>query len=145
MKILLALAISLAAFNSFASGSDAVNKLTSYLPIGSYTGSTDQGTACLVSVSEVNYPKKDIQVRVIEGNNDLTKLVTEGSEFGFKDYKKEFIQIDHTIVGNDDVNYVERIIRTVNAGDNKLYVVVSFSAVFNTNTDTQVAECIINL
>jgi hypothetical protein len=145
MKILLALAMTLAAFNSFASGSSAADKLTSYLPIGNYTGSTDQGTACSVSVSQVNYPKKDIQVRVIEGNIDLTKLIVDGSEFGYKDYKREFIQTDHTVIGNDDVNYVERIIRTVNAGDNKQYVVVSFSAVFNTNADTQVAECIINL
>lgn len=145
MKILLALAMSLAALNSFASDSSAVDKLTSYLPVGSYSGATDQGSACQVNVSEVNYPKKDIRVRVIEGNNDLSKIIANGSVFRYRDYKKEFIQSDHTVIGSDDVNYVERIIRTVNAGDNKLYVVVSYSTMLNTNAETQVAECVINL
>ena len=145
MKILLALAICLTSFGSFAANTTAVDKLTAYLPIGSYSGKTDQGVACLVFVSEVNYPDNDIQVRVIEGSHDLTKLVAAGSEFSYKDFKKEFIQTERTLINDDDTTYVERIIRTVSAGNKRQYVVVAFNTVINTQSDNQVAECIINL
>lgn len=145
MKILLAVAICLTTVCSFAASTNAVDKLTTYLPVGSYSGKTDQGRACSVSVNEVNYPDKDIQVRITEGKKDLTKLIAAGSEFSYKDYKKEFIQTERTLINDDDTTYVERIIRTVNAGDNKLYVVVSFNTVINTESDEQVAECVINL
>lgn len=145
MKILLALVLTFVSLSSFAKSSGAVDKFTSFLPVGEYSGVNDQGVSCQVSVGEVNYPKKDIQVRVVVGNTDLTKLIEDGSEFGYKDYKREFVQTDRNQVGSDDVNYVERIVRTVSAGDKKQYVVVSYSVVMNTDRNDEAAECIVDL
>lgn len=146
MKILLALVLSFAAVSAFADGvgSTATEKITSYLPVGYYEGKNDQGANCTVLVSEVNYPDKDIQVRVMDGTLDLAKLIEENSAFGYKDYKKEFVQVERNLIGNDSYNYVERVLRTVLAGDRKLYVVVSYSLVINRNRDTQTAECVVN-
>jgi len=145
MKILLAILLTVGTItsNAFSSELTASEKLTSYLPVGEYSGQTDSNQPCLVSVSEVNYPKKDIQVRVVEGETDLTKLVEENSEYSYKDFKKEFLQTDRSLIGIEESNYVERIIRTVAAQDNKLYVVVSYSLIINRERETQTAECII--
>lgn len=147
MKVLLALVLSLGAFaiNAGELEATATEKLTSYLPSGYYLGRNDQNEFCSVTVSEVNYPKKDVQVRVVAGAVDLTKLVEENSEFGYKDHKKEFIQTERSLVGVEVYNYVERIIRTVDAGEGKLYVLVSYSVVINRSSNTDVAECVINL
>lgn len=146
MKVLLAFVLSLSAINvmAFEGKLEATDKLTSYLPVGLYAGKNDQGESCSVFVNEVNFPKRDIQVSVIVGSLNLTKLIEEGSEFGFKDYKKEFVQTERSLVGADVYNYVERILRTTAVSKNKLYVVVSYSLVINRDIDTQVAECVIN-
>ena len=112
MKILLALVLSLGALSVFAVGPTAPEKLTSYLPLGSYLGQNDQGEGCQVFVSDVNYPKKDVQVTVMNNVSRLSKLIEEDSQFGYKDYKKEFIQSDRSLIGTDIYSYVERVIRT---------------------------------
>ncbi|MFA6238251.1 MAG: hypothetical protein WC635_13035 [Bacteriovorax sp.] len=148
MKILLALVLSLGAITAQASekAATAPEKLTSYLPVGYYSGHNDQGKSCDVFVTEVNYPKKDIQVTVAVGPTlDLAKLVEEGSEFSYKDHKKEFVQTERNLIGSDVYNYVERILRTTIVDNHKLYVVVSYSTVINRSRDTQTAECIIDV
>ncbi len=141
MKFLLATAISFVSLSSFACG---VEQLASYLPVGTYSGVNDQGVACQVYVKEVNYPKKDLQVRVVAGGIDLSKLVQEGS-VGRCRGAREFDLTERSLVGSDDSNYVERIIRTVSAGDNKQYVVVSYSTIMNTDRNDQIAECVVDL
>ncbi|RPJ75633.1 MAG: hypothetical protein EHM20_08625 [Alphaproteobacteria bacterium] len=145
MKILLAFVLSLLAINVWAYEGklEATQKLTSYLPVGFYAGENDHGESCSVLVNEVNFPKKDIQVSVIVDSLNLTKLIEEDSEFGFKDYKKEFVQTERSLVGVDVYNYIERILRTVQVGKDKLYVVVSYSTVINRSSNTRVAECVI--
>ncbi len=150
MKFLLVLALTFASVSSYAS--NAVDKFTSYLPIGYYSGVNDQGTACTVSVAEVNYPKKDIQIRVVVGNSDLTKLIEEDSLYRSsycnkedRNCKREFVLTDRNLIGSDDMSYVESIIRTVSTGDKKQYVVVSYSVVVNTEANTEIAECIVDL
>lgn len=123
---------------------EATNKLTTYLPVGFYIGKNDQGESCSVLVREVNFPKKDIQVTVYINSLTLTKLIEEDSEFAYKDYKKEFVQTERSLVGIDVYNYVERILRTVSVSSRKLYVVVSYSLVINRASNTQVAECVVN-
>lgn len=147
MKTLLVLVLILGSFSTFAfeGKTSAADKLTSYLPLGTYTGQTDDGVACGVYVSEANFPKKDIQVRVVSGKSDLTNLIEENSVYSYKDYKKEFIQTERSLIGVGETNYVERIIRTVNAGEGKQYVVVSYSVVLNRSRDTQTAECVVDL
>lgn len=142
MKFLLVLALSLVASNSFAG---AVEKFTSFVPVGAYIGSNENVGTCFVTVDEVNFPKKDIQVTVLVGNLELKKLIESGSHYGYKDFKKEFVQTERSLVSADESNYVERIIRTVSAGDKKQYVVVSYSTVVNRETHTETAECVIDL
>lgn len=125
--------------------SSASQKFLSYLPQGQYTGLSDAGVDCTVSVSEVNFPKKDILVQVREGGVELSKLIAEHSDFAHKDYKREFIQTDRSFIGASTGNFVERIVRTVSAGTNAQYVVVSYAVTLNRHRDVQTAECVINL
>lgn len=145
MKILLALVLSLGALtaSAFDSKPTATEKLGSYLPVGYYFGQTDQGLDCKVTVSAVNYPKKDLQVRVVVGDLDLTKLVEEDSEFYFKDHKKEFIQTERSLIGVDVNNYVERVVRTTIVSEYQRYVVVAYSVVINRDRESKTAECVI--
>ncbi len=145
MKVLVALTLSILCLNSYAKPVSVVDKLTSYLPVGLYEGRNDRGEFCSVLVSEVNFPKRDITVRVMNPKTDLTKLVEENSEAGYKDYKREFIQTETNLIGSDSSQYVERILRTVTAGANKQYVVVSWSIVSNRERQTETAECIVDL
>lgn len=142
MKILLVLALSLVTSNSFAG---AVETFTSFIPVGAYVGNNEDVGTCFVTVDEVNFPKKDIQVTVLVGNLGLKKLIESDSSYAHKDYKKEFIQTERKLVSADESNYVERIIRTVSAGDKKQYVVVSYSTVVNRERHTETAECVIDL
>lgn len=145
MKVLLALALSFVCFNALAKSVSTVDRLTSYLPVGFYEGRNDRGEFCSVIVSEVNYPKRDIQVRVMNPKADLTKLVEENSEAGGRAHLREFIQTETNILGSDDSQYVERVIRTVTAGASKQYVVVSYSIVNNRERQTEVADCVVDL
>lgn len=147
MKYILVLTLALFCFDTFAQRKPAsvVDKLVSYLPVGFYEGKNDQGEFCSVQVSEVNYPKRDIQVRVMVPNHDLTKLVEENSQALYRDYKREFIQTEKSVFGSDDTQYIERILRTVIAGDKKQYVVVSYSVVANRESTTEEASCIVDV
>lgn len=145
MKILLAFLVSLTSINIFAHDEIlAVDKFTSYLPIGVYVGTNDKKEACEVSVSEINFPQRDILVKVSVLDKTLTKLIEEKSIFKFRDYKREFIQTDTKKFGADSVNYVERIVRTVRAENDKQYIVVSYSIVTNTTSETDVLDCIVD-
>ena len=147
MKFIMALTLSFFCFNTYAQKRpvSVVDKLVSYLPVGFYEGRNDQGEFCSVSVSEVNYPKKDIQVRVMTPKADLTKLIEENSDAMWRDYKREFIQTETNVFGSDDTQYVERILRTVSAGDKKQYVVVSYSIVANRERQTEESSCIVDI
>jgi len=145
MKRLLALVLSFISLSTFAAGSGAVEKFITFLPLGTYDGATDKNEKCHVVVEEVNFPKKDIQVTISNTNREIKKLIEENSQFGFKDYKREFVQTERKFLGDDEYNYVERIVRTVSAGDKKQYVVVSYSVAVNTKTNTEIAECVVDL
>jgi hypothetical protein len=145
MKVLVGLTLTFFCFNSFAKSFSVIEKLTSYLPVGFYEGRNDHSEFCSVQLSEVNFPKKDIQVRVMTLNADLTKLVEENSDAGFKDYKREFVQTNKSIISSDDNQYVERILKTMTAGSKKQYVVVSWSVVNNNERQTEEASCIVDL
>jgi hypothetical protein len=145
MKNLILCALTFASVSAFAQDMSAVAKFTKFIPIGKYSGTSDLGLSCTVSVNLANYPYQDILVSVTEGNSVNTKLIAVNSEFGYKDYKREFVQTEQTALGNDDSNYVERIIRTVLADNNKQYIVISYSTVINNETVTESSNCLIDL
>jgi hypothetical protein len=145
MKILLAFLVSFSSFNTFARDLSAVDKFTTYLPIGNYTGMNDYKQACEVSVSEINFPDKNLLVKITVANKVLTKVIEDHSIFKYRDNKREFIQTDTKSFGADGVNYVERIIRTVRAENNKQYVTVSYSVVTNRSSENESLYCVVDL
>jgi uncharacterized protein YdeI (BOF family) len=146
MKFLIVLTLAALSCQSMAfAETGAAEKFTSFVPLGQYTGTNDQVESCQVLVSEVNSPKTDIQVTVSLNGKSLSKLIVDGSAFSYKDYKREFIQTNRKQLGSDDTSYVEKIVRTVNAGDKLQYVTVSNSVVNNTDSKIESLDCVINL
>jgi len=123
----------------------SVDSLLSVLPLGTYKGVNDAGESCVVTVNEVNYPSKEVLVVASNFENRVFKNVMNGSEFVFRAYKKEFIQSDRYYVDSTRTAYVDRVLRTVNAGEGKLYVVVSNEVTISRDLAIEAVECIVDL
>lgn len=145
MKSLIATALLIASFSTFAGEASSVDSLLSVLPLGKHEGIDDRAQACSVSVTEANFPAKAISVTVENNKTKIFKTITDGSEFLFRAYKKEFIQTDRYYVDSTRSSYVDRIIRTVIAGDNSLYVVVANETTVNRERVVEMIECVVNL
>lgn len=145
MKSLIATALLLASFSTFAAEEGSVDSFLSVLPMGTHTGTDDLGRACQVTVSEANFPAKSISVQAENDKLKIFKVINDGSEFLFRAYKKEFIQTDRYYVDATRNSYVERIVRTVLAGDNRLYVVVANEITVNRDRKVELVECVVNL
>lgn len=147
MKFLLLLSLVFSLSTAFANQKEpsASQKFLSYLPEGLHKGISDTGIDCTVVVAEVNFPKRDVLVKVREGELELSKLISEHSDFAYKDHKREFIQTDRSFIGAGSANFVERIVRTVKAREYSQYIVISYAVNLNRQRDVKTAECIINL
>lgn len=145
MKNLLAVVLMMVTVSSFANERGSVESFLSVLPIGEYFGKDDSGVECSMTVSEVNFPEKAIIITGKNSLNKVTKVIKEGTEFSFKEYKKEFIQTDRYFVDSARDSYIEKIVRTVNAGDALLYVVVAFEKNVNGNYSSEKVECVVNV
>lgn len=144
MKSLIAAALLMVSFSTFAA-EGSVDSFLSVLPFGVHTGVDDKGQACKVSVSEANFPAKAISVQAENDKLKVFKMINDGSEFLFRAYKKEFIQTDRYYVDATRNSYVERIVRTVIAGENRLYVVVANEITVNRDRKVELVECVVNL
>ncbi|MBY0416194.1 MAG: hypothetical protein K2Q18_18620 [Bdellovibrionales bacterium] len=145
MKRLIACVLLLSSFSTFGYEQGAVDAFTAILPVGTYQGETEINTNCDVNVAEVNFPEKAITVTVNDNNNRLFKVIKEGSEFRLRAYKSEFIQTERFYVDDNRTSYVDRIVRTVNAGENRLYVVVANEATVNREVRQEAVECVVKL
>ncbi|MBC7713585.1 MAG: hypothetical protein H7177_09610 [Rhizobacter sp.] len=145
MKALIAAALMIVSVSTFSAETGAVDSLLSVLPIGTYQGQDDAGNSCNVVVNDVNYPAKVLSITVSNNKSTIFKILNEGSEFLFRAYKKEFIQTDRQYVDSSRNSYVDRIIRTVIAGDNTLYVVVANEITVNRDRTVESVECVVNL
>lgn len=145
MKSVMALALIMASLSTFANQMGSVDSLLSVLPHGTFTGKDDLGVACTVSVYEVNFPAKAIAVQVNKGNSKIMKVISDGSDFRFVAHKNEFVQTDRYYVDATRTSYVERIIRTVKAGDKQQYVVVSNEIVVNRDRTIEAVDCVVDL
>ena len=143
MKSFIAAALMIVSISSFGSELSSVDAFLSVLPLGTHTGKDDNGVACSVSVVEVNYPAKDIAVTAVNAKNKVFKVIKDGSDFFFRAYKEEFIQVDRYYVDASRNSYVEKIVRTVNAGDNRLYVVVANETTINRERTVEKVECVV--
>lgn len=144
MKTLIAAALMIVSISSFGTELGSVDSFLSVLPVGSYLGHDDKGVECVVNVNEVNFPAKALLVSATNNKNKTTKVIKDGSEFVFRAYKQEFIQADRYYVDASRNAYVEKIVRTVNAGDNRLYVVVSSEVTINRDRNVETVECVVN-
>lgn len=146
MKTLIAAALMIVSMSTFANDErSSVDSFLSVLPVGNYQGKDDSGLGCSISVNEVNFPAKAILVSAINPKIKVTKLVKEGSEFLFRAYKKEFIQTDRYYVNDSRNAYVEKIVRTVLAGDKLLYIVVAAETSINGHRSSDKVECVVGL
>lgn len=145
MKALIAVALMTVSFSTFGNDLGSVDSFLSVLPEGTYTGADDRGNSCEVAVSEVNFPAKAISVTVSNNKDKIFKIINDGSEFLFRAYKQEFIQTERQYVDATRNSYIERIVRTVNAGDNRLYVVVANELTVNRERTVEAVECVVNL
>lgn len=143
MKAFIAAALMMVSFSTFSNDMSSVDSLLSVLPEGTYTGSDDKGNTCEVAVAEVNYPAKTISVTVSNKKEKIFKVITDGTEFLFRAYKQEFIQVERQYVDATRNSFIERIIRTVNAGDNRLYVVVANELTVNRDRTVEAVECVV--
>lgn len=144
MKAFIATALMMISLSTFSNEMGSVDSLLSVLPQGTYSGSDDNGNACEVVVAEVNFPAKAISVTASNNKEKIFKVITDGTEFLFKAYKQEFIQVERQYVDATRNSFIERIIRTVNAGDNRLYVVVANEITVNRERTIQAVECIVS-
>lgn len=151
MKKIIILASLLLSFSVLASEENSnpsvssVDSFLTVLPLGTHNGVNELGASCSVIVSEVNFPEKAISVSVIKGNHRIFKTINEGSEFFYRVGRKEFIQSERFYVDDTRSSYVDRIVRTVLAGDNKLFVVVANEITVNRESFVEALECIVNL
>lgn len=145
MKSLIAAVLMMVSVSTFANERSSVDSFLSVLPVGQYEGKDDRGALCSVAVTEVNFPEKAILITGENAKNKVTKMVKEGSEFFFKAFKKEFIQTDRYYVDASRNAYFEKIVRTVNAGENLLYTVVAIETNISGNRSTEKVECVVNL
>lgn len=145
MKTLIAVALIIVSFSTFSNDLGSVDSLLSVIPAGVYAGTDDKGAACNVSVSEVNFPAKALSVTLSNDKAKIFKIINDGSEFLFKAYKQEFIQTERQFVDATRTSYIDRILRTVNAGDKRLYVVVANEITINRDRTVEAIECVVDL
>ena len=143
MKTFIAAALMIVSISSFGAELGSVDSFLSVLPVGSYNGRDDKGVDCTVSVTEVNFPEKALLVTATNNEHRAFKGIKDGSEFSFKAYKQEFIQTDRYYVDASRNSFVEKIVRTVNAGANRLYVVVARETTINRERTAEVVECVV--
>lgn len=140
MKSLIAIAFSLLTLTASAHDLGAVDSLLSVLPLG-----THKGYGCAVTVSEVEYPVRSAYVRVTNKDTTIFKIIKDGSDFFFTDFRKEFIQTEYVTIDDTRSSSVERIIRTFIVDEKKLYVVVEESVTVNRDRRAEIAECIVTI
>lgn len=145
MKTLIAAALMIVSVSTFANERSSVDSFLSVLPVGLYAGKDDQGVGCSISVNEVNFPEKAILITAEKSKSKVTKMVKEGSEFIFKAFKQEFIQTDRYFVDDSRIAYYDKIVRTINAGDKLLYVVVAVDTYISGTRASDKVECVVDV
>lgn len=145
MKSLIATALLFASFSTYAQEAGSVDSFLSVLPLGVHQGQDERSLDCTVKVTEANFPAKAISVSIENNKSKIFKTIQDGSEFLFRPYKQEFIQADRYYIDSTRSSYVERIIRTVKAGDKSLYIVVANETTVNRETFVEMVDCIVKL
>lgn len=119
---------------------DATVALKEVLPLGSYSGVTEDDAACSVIVAEV---ANGVKVTVKSEGESLNRVVPFNSVFMWKPGKREFLSTSKTTLSNG--TEFEDVIRTIAVTDKTQYVVVAKIKTENRDVAEDARECIINL
>lgn len=140
MKRLMTIALTLCSFAVFSAENNAVDSLLSVLPVGNHNGKD-----CVVNVNVAEFPVRSAFVKLSNDKNSILKIVSEGSEFFFEDYKREFIQTEYVTIDDTRSSSVERIIRTVMVDEKQTYVVVEEAVTVNRERRSDIVECVVSI
>lgn len=119
---------------------DATVALKEVLPVGSYSGVTEDDSACSVIVSDVS---NGVKVTVKSEGESLDRVVPFNSVFMWKPGKREFLSTAKTVLSNG--TELEDVVRTIAVTDKTQYVVVAKIKTENRDVAEDARECIINL
>lgn len=137
MLIVLMLAIS----SAFASEYDATRAMTEVLHVGYYTGTTEDGRHCAVSI----YREEGgvLATVIIDGVGEMTRVVKNGSHYRWRPGQRYFLSSEYFENGR---NRVEETFRTIAVDQFRQYVVIARRLQTTDRNEREDArECIINL
>lgn len=139
MKFIIALLLSMSA--AMASDLDATRALTDMLPVGHYSGVTEDGTACAVSISR---EEGGVLASVfIEGVGEMSRLIKNGTAYRFRPGQRYFLSSEFTPIRD---GRLEETFRTIAVDTFLQYVVVARRLDTTSRTDKEDArECVVSL
>jgi len=141
MKNLLVITLTLCAFAAFGEERpNRVNQILSILPEGIH-----YGLNCSAKVTVAEYPVRSAFINLSKDNHSIFKIVTEDSDATFREYKKEFIQIEFATIDDTRSSMLERTIRTVMVDNSKIYVVVEEAITVNRDRRSDAIECVVEI
>ena len=139
MKTLIVLLLAMS--SAFASEYDATRALTEVLHVGYYTGTTEDGRVCAVSISR---EEGGIMASVIiDGRGEMTRVVKNGTNYRWRPGQRYFLSSEYFQNGR---NRVEETFRTIAVDQFRQYVVIARRLVTtDRDADEDARVCIINL
>lgn len=118
---------------------NAVEAFQMIIKPGIYYGKNDLNESCYASIEKDG---ADLIVTVLTDTSFASKVIFSRDEYAFRIHRNEFLQIERNYI--DDQSYIEKVVRTLTAGDRKLYIVASEQAVYGRESLSTQAECVVN-
>ncbi len=139
-KLMSLLALSLS-FNSPAQlvELNAVDAFQMIIKPGIYHGKNDLNENCHATIEKDG---SDLIITVLTETSYASKTIYARDEYAFRINRNEFLQIERNYI--DDQSYIEKVVRTLTAGNRKLYIVASEQSVYGHDSLSNQAECVIN-
>lgn len=139
MKTLIVLLLAIS--SAFASEYDATRALTEVLHVGYYTGTTEDGRYCAVSISREEGGV--LASVIIDGVGEMSRVVKNGTHYRWQPGQRYFLSSEYFQNGR---NRVEETFRTIAVDQFRQYVVIARRLVTTDRNEGEDArECIINL
>lgn len=139
MKTLIVLMLAMS--SAFSSEYDATRAMTEVLHVGYYSGTTEDGRNCAVSISR---QESGVMASVIiDGMGEMTRVVKNGTHYRWQPGQRYFLSSEYFQNGR---NRVEETFRTIAVDQFRQYVVIARRLETTDRNEREDArECIINL
>lgn len=135
------IAILFFATNAFAYELDAPSAFLAIVYPGTYSGRTESGEACGISV---NSNANGVVVTGWDSSKTESKFIANGSSYRWNPGQRFYLQSDIDSFGHNN-NTKESLVRTIAVTEKTQYVVVGHGARVNGNLSESFVVCIINL